>query len=33
MWRPEGEKFGDTFSRFDGIPACDRRPDRRTDIL
>jgi len=24
------KKFDDTFSRFDKIPACDRRTDRRT---
>jgi len=25
------EKFDDTFSRFDRIPACDRQTDGRTD--
>jgi len=29
VWLAEGEKFEDMFSRFEGIPAC----DRRTDIL
>jgi len=24
------KKFGDTFSRFDAIPACDRQTDRQT---
>jgi len=27
------KKFEDMFSRFDTIPLCDRRTDRRTDIL
>jgi len=32
VWLPEGgKKFDDTFSRFDRIPACDRRTDGRTD--
>jgi len=34
VWLPEGEKnFDDMFSRFDRIPACDRRTDGRTVIL
>jgi len=32
VWIPDGEKnFDDMFSRFDRIPACDTRTDRRTD--
>ena len=27
-WLPDGEKVLTTFSRFDRIPACDRRTDR-----
>jgi len=38
VWLLDGKKnFDDMFSRFDKIPACDRRTDgwteRRTDIL
>jgi len=33
VWLTDGEKkFDDMFSRFDRIPACDRRTDRQTDI-
>jgi len=27
------KKFDDMFSRFDKIPACDRRTDGRTDVM
>jgi len=30
---PDGEKIEDMYNRLDTIPACDRRTDRRTDIL
>jgi len=31
VWLPDSEKFDDTFSRFDRIPARDGRTDGRTD--
>ena len=31
MWLPDGEKFEDTFIRFDRIHERDGRTDRQTD--
>jgi len=33
VWLPDSNKFDDTFSPFDTIPACDRQTDGRTDML
>jgi len=30
---PDGKNFEDMYNCLDSIPACDRRTDRRTDIL
>ena len=30
VWLPGGEKVDNMFSRFDRLPACDRRKDGRT---
>jgi len=33
VWLPDSEKglIDDTYSRFDGIPACDRQTDGRAN--